>query len=234
MEVSEIMKISSFMDLLKFPELAKCFSDKAPATVNEMMKRLDDFVRFEKAFAQTELSKGETGEQHRKSYFPPTRRDDRPIRNEQTDHRSFEYRNNYRVRDNALPYRGRDYQPPYLLTREIIKLEWHLSSLWTPLPSFAGEATKPLGKIELEVCFGNEGLCRRKTMKFTVIRAPSPYNVILGRTGLRALRAIPSTIHSMLKFPTPRGIATLVTRSVIISECERLEKKQMIEEEKEA
>ncbi|GJU31589.1 hypothetical protein Tco_1175178 [Tanacetum coccineum] len=69
-------------------------------------------------------------------------------------------------------------------------------------------------------------------MKFTVIRALSPYNVILGRTGLRALRAIPSTIHSMMKFPTLRGIDTLVTRSAIISECRRLEKKQVVEEEK--
>ncbi|GJU66923.1 hypothetical protein Tco_1253182 [Tanacetum coccineum] len=32
----------------------------------------------------------------------------------------------------------------------------------------------------------------------------------------------------MIKFPTPRGIATLVTRTVIIAECRRLEKKQMI------
>ncbi|GKC61094.1 hypothetical protein Tco_1088692 [Tanacetum coccineum] len=36
----------------------------------------------------------------------------------------------------------------------------------------------------------------------------------------------------MMKFPTLKGIATLVTRSVIISECRRLEKKQVIEEEK--
>ncbi|GJZ88437.1 hypothetical protein Tco_0660219 [Tanacetum coccineum] len=58
----------------------------------------------------------------------------------------------------------------------------------------------------------------------------SPYNVILGRPGLKTLRAILSTIHSMMKFPTPKGIATLVTRTVIIAECRRLEKKQMIEE----
>ncbi|GJV32011.1 reverse transcriptase domain-containing protein [Tanacetum coccineum] len=103
----------------------------------------------------------------------------------------------------------------------------------TDLVGFVGEATKPLGKIELEVCFGSEGLCRRTTMKLTVSRAPSPYNVILGRKGLRALRAIPSTIYSMMKFPTPRGITTLVTRSVIISECMSLEKKQVVEEKKE-
>ncbi|GJR59355.1 hypothetical protein Tco_1501517 [Tanacetum coccineum] len=64
--VLEVRKISSFMDSLKCPELAKRFSDKAPTTMNKMMRRLDDFVRSEKAFAQTELPKGKTGEQHRK------------------------------------------------------------------------------------------------------------------------------------------------------------------------
>ncbi|PWA60324.1 hypothetical protein CTI12_AA382610 [Artemisia annua] len=78
----------------------------------------------------------------------------------------------------------------------------------------------------MDVEFGDGGLSRKTTMKFTVIRAPSPYNVILGRSGLKALRAIPSTIHAMMKFPTPRGIATLVTRSVAISECRRLEDRQ--------
>ncbi|GKD28609.1 hypothetical protein Tco_1239387 [Tanacetum coccineum] len=112
-----------------------------------------------------------------------------------------------------------------------LEIRARLKETHADLVGFAGKITKPLVKIELEVCFGGEGLCRRTTMKFTVIRAPSPYNVILGRTGLRALRAIPSTIHSMMEFPT-RGIATLVTRLVIISECMRLEKKQVVEKEK--
>lgn len=101
----------------------------------------------------------------------------------------------------------------------------------TPLVGFAGEAINPLGKLELEVCFGNEGLYRRTTMKFAIVRSPSPYNVILGRSGIKKLRAIPSTIHAMMKFPTPRGIATLVTRSVIISECRKLEEKFLMERE---
>ncbi|GJT94139.1 reverse transcriptase domain-containing protein [Tanacetum coccineum] len=62
--------------------------------------------------------------------------------------------------------------------------------------------------------------------------SPSPYNIILGRPEMKTLRAIPSTIHSMMKFPTPKGVATLVTRTVIIAECRRLERKQMIEEER--
>ncbi|GJT61812.1 reverse transcriptase domain-containing protein [Tanacetum coccineum] len=97
------------------------------------------------------------------------------------------------------------------------------------LVGFVGGVVKPLGKIDLEVVFGDRGLFRTVMINFTVVRAPSPYNVIFGRTGLRALLAVSSTIHSMVKFPTPRGMTTLVTRPAIISECRRLEKKQMVE-----
>ncbi|GKB50467.1 reverse transcriptase domain-containing protein [Tanacetum coccineum] len=113
------------------------------------------------------------------------------------------------------------------------RIKARLRETQTDLVGFAGEISKPLRKIELEVCFGNGGLCRRTAMKFIVVRAPSPYNIILGRSGLKTLRAIPSTIHSMMKFLTPKGVATLVTRTIIIVECRRLEKKQMIEESSE-
>ncbi|GJS37123.1 hypothetical protein Tco_0535505 [Tanacetum coccineum] len=112
-----------------------------------------------------------------------------------------------------------------------LKIKARLRETHTDLVGFAGEVSKPLGKIELEVCFGNGGLCRKNFMKFIMVRAPSPYNIILGRSGLKILLAIPSTIHSMMKFSTPKGIATLVTRTIVIAECRRLEKKQMIEEE---
>ncbi|GJV21009.1 hypothetical protein Tco_1370029 [Tanacetum coccineum] len=101
-----------------------------------------------------------------------------------------------------------------------------------PWWGFAGEVAKPLGKIDLEVCFGNEGLSRRMSVKFLVVRVPSPYNIILGRPRLKALHAIPSTIYSMIRFPTPKGIATLVTRATIIAECRLREGKQYIEMEK--
>ncbi|PWA58109.1 hypothetical protein CTI12_AA404950 [Artemisia annua] len=68
-------------------------------------------------------------------------------------------------------------------------------------------------------------------MKFAVVRSPYPYNIILGRSGIKELRVMPSTIHAMMKFPTPRGVATLVTWSVIISECRKLEEKFLLEKE---
>ncbi|GJW68315.1 reverse transcriptase domain-containing protein [Tanacetum coccineum] len=111
------------------------------------------------------------------------------------------------------------------------RIKARLKETQTDLVGFEGEISKPLGKIELEVCFDNRGLCRRTSMKFIVVRVPSPYNIILGRPRLKTLRTIPSTIHSMMKFPTPKGMATLVTQTIIIAECGRLEKKQMIKEE---
>ncbi|GKE51906.1 hypothetical protein Tco_1487062 [Tanacetum coccineum] len=60
-------------------------------------------------------------------------------------------------------------------------------------------------------------------MKFTVVEASSPYNIILGRTGMRELCAVSSTTHAMMKFPTPRGITTLVPRKDAIFECRQIE-----------
>ncbi|GKC09667.1 hypothetical protein Tco_1001277 [Tanacetum coccineum] len=312
------MKISSFMDAVKSPELAKRFSNKVPATVNEMMERLDDFVRS-KAYANTELPKGETRETHRKAPLPFNRRDSRLFCNTHPgDSRRSDYRNSYRGRDAYPTNRTRDYRAPYpqprgeyhnrvapVLTldsltkrpKEILATETQLRlptprPMLNPLKNGAGikevgspsesrttnrkgvprqgcsptskdnqcdqssedisdepliveaevegylvrriyvdegssvvvmfehcEVSKPLGKIELEVCLGNGGLCRRTSMKFIVVRAPSPYNIILGRPRLKTLPAIPSTILSMMKFLTPKGMATLVNRTVIIVEC---------------
>ncbi|GKC05684.1 reverse transcriptase domain-containing protein [Tanacetum coccineum] len=99
----------------------------------------------------------------------------------------------------------------------------------TTVSGFSGEQVKPLGKIELDVCFGGNGRCRRAIMKFTVIPAPSPYNIILGRPGLRQLRAIPSTIHGIMKFPTPWGVATIVSQTTMVLQCRSERKKQAVE-----
>nr|GFB78752.1 reverse transcriptase domain-containing protein [Tanacetum cinerariifolium] len=52
-----------------------------------------------------------------------------------------------------------------------------------------------------------------------------------GRTGLLELRAISSTIHGMMKSPTPKGIATLCTQAKLIYECRWSERKVMEQEE---
>nr|GEW82750.1 reverse transcriptase domain-containing protein [Tanacetum cinerariifolium] len=58
-----------------------------------------------------------------------------------------------------------------------------------------------------------------------VVEASSPYNIILGRTEIRELHVVSSTTHAMMKFPTPRGIATLVPRRDAIFECRHIERR---------
>ncbi|GKA04372.1 reverse transcriptase domain-containing protein [Tanacetum coccineum] len=113
-----------------------------------------------------------------------------------------------------------------------LKIKARLAETQTTVSGFSGERVKPLGKIELDVCFGGAGRCRRAMMRFTVVPAPSPYNIILGRPALKQLRAIPSTIHGMMKFPTRWGIATVLSQAPTVLECRREEKKQAREKEK--
>ncbi|GJY09716.1 reverse transcriptase domain-containing protein [Tanacetum coccineum] len=50
-------------------------------------------------------------------------------------------------------------------------------------------------------------------------RSPSQHNGIIGRTGIRKIRAVPSTAHEMLKFPIKRGTVTIQSSRVIPMEC---------------
>ncbi|XP_074360195.1 uncharacterized protein LOC141700298 [Apium graveolens] len=43
-------------------------------------------------------------------------------------------------------------------------------------------------------------------LNFQVVKAASTYNAIMGRTGIHAFMAVPSTYHMVLKFPTKNGV----------------------------
>ncbi|GKC71375.1 reverse transcriptase domain-containing protein [Tanacetum coccineum] len=86
----------------------------------------------------------------------------------------------------------------------------------TPLVGFSGEIIWPLGQISLLVKIGDNEHSTSARMNFMVVRSPSPYNGIIGRPGVRKIRAIPSTAHGMLKFPVVGGIVTLRSSRVAI------------------
>nr|GEY35767.1 reverse transcriptase domain-containing protein [Tanacetum cinerariifolium] len=50
-------------------------------------------------------------------------------------------------------------------------------------------------------------------------RSLSPYNGIIGRLGIRAIQAVPSTVHGMLKFLVEGGIITIRSTVLIPTEC---------------
>ncbi|GKA77232.1 reverse transcriptase domain-containing protein [Tanacetum coccineum] len=53
----------------------------------------------------------------------------------------------------------------------------------------------------------------------TAPKSPSPYNGIIGRPGISAIRAVPSTAHGMLKFPVDGGIVTIYNTAAPPKEC---------------
>ena len=55
----------------------------------------------------------------------------------------------------------------------------------------------PKGKISLRVQVGGAS----RQVDFLVVDVPSQYNVIMGRTWLHGMEAVPSTHHQKLKFP---------------------------------
>ncbi|GJR01693.1 reverse transcriptase domain-containing protein [Tanacetum coccineum] len=69
----------------------------------------------------------------------------------------------------------------------------------TQLVGFSSEVSYPIGTIDLNVTMGEPGKLWTVMMEFAVVKSHSPYNVILGRTGLRSLGAVASTIHSRME-----------------------------------
>ncbi|GJS48886.1 hypothetical protein Tco_0599007 [Tanacetum coccineum] len=76
---------------------------------------------------------------------------------------------------------------------------------------FFGRNISPPGVIDLLVTMGREGRSKTMLMEFAIVKCHSPYNIIIGRNGMRSLGAVGSTIHSMIKFPTNQGVVTMET-----------------------
>ncbi|GJU43001.1 putative reverse transcriptase domain-containing protein [Tanacetum coccineum] len=89
----------------------------------------------------------------------------------------------------------------------------------TYLVGFSGEIIWPLGQVSLHVKIGDEEHSTSAWMNFTVVRSHSPYNGIIGRPGVRRIKAILSTAHEMLKFPVTGGTVTLRSSRIIPLEC---------------
>nr|GEX09871.1 reverse transcriptase domain-containing protein [Tanacetum cinerariifolium] len=84
---------------------------------------------------------------------------------------------------------------------------------------FSGETIWPLGQLRLLVVIGDATYSTKAWMNFMVVKSLSPYNGIIGRPGLKAIQAVPSTVHGMLKFPVKGGIVTICSTILIPTEC---------------
>lgn len=78
-----------------------------------------------------------------------------------------------------------------------------LSKYSTPLVGFDGKVVIPEGQISLLV--NMEG--KKVVVAFIMVASFYPYTLILGRSWIHAIEAVPSTLHVKVKFPIEQGIA---------------------------
>ncbi|XP_074357046.1 uncharacterized protein LOC141696817 [Apium graveolens] len=62
------------------------------------------------------------------------------------------------------------------------------------------------GAIQLPVTIGEEPRDATQMLNFNFVKETSTYNTIMGRTWINAFKAVPSTYHMVLKFPTRNGV----------------------------
>jgi hypothetical protein len=72
-----------------------------------------------------------------------------------------------------------------------------------------GSANHPLGKIELNICFGGSGNFRREKLEFEVMDWPSQYHAILGWLAFAWFMAVPHYAYLTLKILGPKGVITV-------------------------
>nr|GEV73507.1 reverse transcriptase domain-containing protein [Tanacetum cinerariifolium] len=89
----------------------------------------------------------------------------------------------------------------------------------TLLTGFSGETIWPLGQLRLLVIIGDTNHSTRAWMNFMIVRSLSPYNGIIGRSRIRAIQAMSSTVYGMLKFLVEGGIVTIRSTVLIPTEC---------------
>ena len=76
-----------------------------------------------------------------------------------------------------------------------------------------------LGTVTLSVTVGDYPQQITKDVTFFMVDCSSAYNVILGRPILNSWKAVTSTYHLMIKFPTDYEVGELRGNQVVAREC---------------
>jgi hypothetical protein len=74
------------------------------------------------------------------------------------------------------------------------------------LVGITGEQVLPLGSIELPDMVGVYPRQRTILVRFLIVDQPSAYNTIFRKTALIDFKAVTSTPHLSIKFPTEEGV----------------------------
>ncbi|XP_075645732.1 uncharacterized protein LOC142616857 [Castanea sativa] len=88
-----------------------------------------------------------------------------------------------------------------------------------PLVGFGGTRVFPLGVVNLAIIVGDYPQQITKNVTFLMVDCSSAYNTIIGRLTLNSWKAITSTYHLMIKFPTDYRVGKLRGDQVAAREC---------------
>jgi hypothetical protein len=84
-----------------------------------------------------------------------------------------------------------------------------------------GGANYPLGKIELDVYFGNISNYHREKLEFEVMDWPSQYHAILGRPAFAKFMAVSYYAYLTLKIPGPKGTIMVQGSFEVSNTCDK-------------
>ena len=85
----------------------------------------------------------------------------------------------------------------------------------SPLVSFERKVIIPKGQIRLPVQIGSETV----EVDFIVVDAYSPYTAIVARPWLHTLRAVSSTLHQKIKYPSGGQIEEILGDQTMARQC---------------
>ncbi|XP_077232447.1 uncharacterized protein LOC143869775 [Tasmannia lanceolata] len=98
---------------------------------------------------------------------------------------------------NILHYNA--FKEMHLGMDRLVLLEWSIYG-------FSGESIRIEGRIDLPMTFGTKPSLKSIMQTFLIVKVPSTYNAIIGRSALNKLEAVVSTPHLKIKFPTEVGV----------------------------
>ncbi|XP_057954057.1 uncharacterized protein LOC131148360 [Malania oleifera] len=94
-----------------------------------------------------------------------------------------------------------------------------LKPISTLVVEFGGDVVHPVGTITLPVTIGTAPQQITSLTDSLVVDRPSVYNIILDHPSLNAARAITSTYHLKMKFPTPHETGMIKENQATARNC---------------
>ncbi|XP_040994249.1 uncharacterized protein LOC121240778 [Juglans microcarpa x Juglans regia] len=97
-----------------------------------------------------------------------------------------------------------------------------------PLKGYTGDAIQPAGAIAMSVLVGMAPKTTSLMVDFLVVKAPSSYNVIVGRPLLNQIKVVTSTYYLKVKFLTACGVGEMRGEQQAVRDCYTREMKSKV------